>query len=119
MKKLVYLIVAALILIPTLVFANGNHDKNSHHSIVENTYIEYKAHSETFSAMAALTSIPSISHRKHDHRHSGIGFGAGHYNGEQGLGVSFEHQSNCLTWKINSAISGSEKIHGLGVTFSF
>ena len=120
-----------LLLLPVLAFANGNHYKNSHHVIektvierhepviVENTYIEYKAHNETFAAMAALSSIPSISHRKHDHRHSGIGFGAGSYNGEQGLGIAIQHQCDSISLKINSAVSGKEKIHGLGVTISF
>ena len=122
----IWVIIALLIFTP-LVFANGNHEQNSHHEdktytneyISESTYIEYKGFSEAIAAQAALSSIPALSHRHSKHSHSGIGFGAGYYEGHNGLAFNIQNQTDCISLEANFAFSGKEKIYGLGATISF
>jgi len=113
-----------LFLLPSLVFANGNHEENSHKTYyqdtyVENTYIQYKTYDSALAAQAAISSIPSLSHRTGHDSHTGLGFGAGFYEGKQGLGITLEHQTSCATYKINAAAAGKEQIYSFGVMVGF
>lgn len=107
-----------LLLLPVIAFA-GEPPIIYNETIVENTYIESKDFSEALAASAALSSIPSLSHRTSKHSHTGIGFGAGFYEGKQGLAFNVQNQSSCLSLEANFAISGKEKIYGVGATISF
>jgi hypothetical protein len=121
-----YLYLVLMTIFDINAHANGNHEENSHHktynyqeTYVEDTYIEYRDYDDVMAAQAALSSIPEISHRTGHDKHSGIGFGAGYYEGKQGLAVNIQNMSSCLSLEANFAFAGKEKIYGLGATLSF
>lgn len=111
-----------LLLLPSLVFAGEYEpepDIYNYETTVENTYIEYKAYDNAIAAQAALSSIPSISHRTSHDSHTGWSISGSEYNGKTGLGVAIQHQADSVSFKANAASSGKEQIYGFGATFSF
>ena len=65
-----------------------------------------------------MGNIPELSHKsKHDH--SGVGFGYGAYDGEQGAAIGLTHHCDNTAFKFSAGASGGETVLGAGVTFSF
>ncbi len=67
---------------------------------------------------AAMSSVPVQSHVD-EHSHTSLGVGSGGYSSETGYAVGINHMSGKMSYKAAVGVSGSEKIIGVGASFTF
>jgi len=94
--------------------ANGTNGRDG----IPGSYFNDTQLNRAIAINAAMSSVPVQSHVD-EHSHTSLGAGTGVYSGQNGVAVGINHMSGQMSYKAAVGMSGSEKIIGVGASFTF